>query len=70
MSLETSLRNVARTLLSKKQVDIIIGYEKGSLPLRTTPCFVRNRDDSRMIVNSENFVTLFVFMFFYGVYSL
>ncbi len=39
-NLENSIREVAKKLLSEKKVDLIIGYEQGTLPLRATPCFV------------------------------
>lgn len=54
MSLETSLREVARKLLGERQVDVIIGYEKGSLPLRTTPCFISSIDDVDGLVWNES----------------
>ena len=38
--LETKLRETARQLLADEQVDVIIGYASGTLPLRTAPCFV------------------------------
>ena len=54
MSVERSLRQVARKLLSEKQVDLIIGYEKGSMPLRTTPCFISSIDDVDKLVWNES----------------
>ena len=39
-NLENSIRKVAKKLLGDKKVDLIIGYEQGTLPLHTTPCFV------------------------------
>jgi formate dehydrogenase subunit beta len=40
--LEKALRETARQLLVDGQVDVVVGYASGSLPLRTTPCFVRD----------------------------
>jgi len=39
--LELRMREAARQLLADGQVDVIIGYAPGTLPLRTSPCFVR-----------------------------
>ena len=39
-NLENSIREVAKKLLSEKKVDLVIGYEQGTLPLHTAPCFV------------------------------
>jgi len=44
------IREVARSLLRDEKVDLIIGYENGSLPLRTSPCFVRDLDDVERLV--------------------
>jgi len=48
--LEDSIREVAKMLLSEKRVDLIIGYEQGRLPLRTTPCFVDGIEDVQKLV--------------------
>ena len=32
-NIENSMREVAEKLLSEKKVDLIIGYERGTLPL-------------------------------------
>jgi len=37
-------------LLEDRQVDLVIGYEAGSLPLRSTPCFVRTPGDVEKLV--------------------
>jgi formate dehydrogenase subunit beta len=55
--LEELLRDTARRLLAEEEVELIIGYEQGTLPLRTTPCFVRDPDEvSRLVwdVGCEN----------------
>jgi formate dehydrogenase subunit beta len=50
--LEEMLRETARQLLVENKVDTIIGFERGTLPLRTTPCFVRDPDQvSRLVWN-------------------
>jgi len=49
-NVEESIREIARKLLSEKKVDLIIGYEQGSLPLRTTPCFIDKIEDVQRLV--------------------
>ena len=39
-NIETKLREEAKRLLLEKKADVIIGYEKGTLPLTATPCFI------------------------------
>jgi formate dehydrogenase subunit beta len=48
--IEDSIREVAKKLLSEKKVDLIIGYERGTLPMRTTPSFVAKLEDVRKLV--------------------
>jgi len=40
----------AGRLLTEGTVDVVIGFEKGSLPMRSTPCFVRTPQDSGKLV--------------------
>lgn len=47
---EQEIKHVIKNLLSNKKVDILIAYEKGTLPLRTTPCFIMVEDDINKIV--------------------
>ncbi len=49
-NLENSIREVAKKLLSEKKVDLIIGYEQGTLPLLATPCFVDKLEDVQKLV--------------------
>jgi len=49
-NIEDSIREVARKLLNEKKVELVIGYEKGTLPLRTAPCFIDNPDDVNKLV--------------------
>lgn len=39
------IREAARSLLKQDLVDCVIGFEMGTLPMRSTPCFVRNEED-------------------------
>ena len=47
---ERQLREVAEKLLTEKKVDVIIGYEKGTLPLRARPAFIREPDEAKRLV--------------------
>jgi ferredoxin len=44
------IRDVARRLLREKQVEVVIGFERGSMPLRSRPCFVRKEEDADRLV--------------------
>jgi formate dehydrogenase subunit beta len=44
------IREEASRLLSGGIVDLVIGFENGSLPMRTTPCFVTEPDDAWRLV--------------------
>ena len=39
-NIEMKLREEAKKLLTDKSVDVVIGYERGTLPLTATPCFI------------------------------
>lgn len=47
------IRETARQLLADGKVDVVIGYEKGSLPLKATPCFVRSPQDVDKLIWDE-----------------
>lgn len=47
------IRETARQLLADGKVDVVIGYEKGSLPLKATPCFVRTPQDITKLIWDE-----------------
>ena len=42
---EEKIRELAGRLLRDGEVDLIIGHERGTVPLRSTPCFVRDPED-------------------------
>lgn len=47
------IREAARKLLEENEVELVIGFEQGSLPLRATPCFIRRAQDvERLVWNS------------------
>jgi len=48
--LTTEIRKTARKLLRDKRVDVVIGFEPGSVPLRSRPCFVRKEEDVDRLV--------------------
>ena len=47
---EAKLRDVVKGLFAEGKVDVVIGYERGSLPLRSRPCFVRSADEADRLV--------------------
>ncbi len=51
--IQNKLREKAKELLTKKEVDLIIGFGEGTLPLRTMPIFIRSPEEvDRLIWNS------------------
>lgn len=44
------IRNEAKRILKEGVVDVIIGFEKGSIPLKSTPVFIENPDDVEKLV--------------------
>ena len=51
--MQQKLREIAKELLEKKEVDLIIGFGEGTLSLRATPVFIRKPGDAdRLIWNS------------------
>ncbi len=49
-NLSNEIREAVKKLLEEEKVDLVIGFSKGSLPLRAAPCFVRNADDADKLV--------------------
>lgn len=51
--LSGQIRETARKLLRQKEVGLVIGFEAGTLPLHSTPCFIREQQEAeRLIWNS------------------
>jgi len=48
--LTTDIRSMARKLLQEKKVQVVIGFERGSMPLRSRPCFVRKEEEVDRLV--------------------
>lgn len=49
-NIEKKLREMAKRLLEEKKVDVIIGYEQGTLPLTATPCFITVSEEADRLV--------------------
>ncbi|HLZ18360.1 MAG TPA: 4Fe-4S dicluster domain-containing protein [Smithellaceae bacterium] len=49
-NIETKLREEAKRLLLEKKADVIVGYEKGTLPLTATPCFITQPEEADKLV--------------------
>jgi formate dehydrogenase subunit beta len=47
---EKSVREIARRLLTKGKVDLVIGYEAGTMSLRSTPCFICDPDKADRLI--------------------
>ncbi|HXL04795.1 MAG: 4Fe-4S ferredoxin [Firmicutes bacterium] len=62
-AIETSIRNIAAKLLESGEIDVFIGYEEGTLPLRTTPAFISHPEDAARLVwgpTCENNLTVYL----------
>jgi len=49
-NVEKKLREEAKDLLAEKKVDVVVGYEKGTLPLTATPCFITTPEEADRLV--------------------
>lgn len=49
-SRQAEMRKIVKNLLAEQKVELIIGYQKGTMPLRTTPSFIKKVDDIEMLV--------------------
>ena len=53
MTIEENVREKAKELLKKKDVDLVIGFGEGTQPLRATPLFIRSPEETdRLVWNS------------------
>ena len=48
--INSEIQGVAVSLLDEEKVELVIGYAAGSLPLRTTPVFVRRLDEAQDLI--------------------
>ncbi len=47
------IREAVKKLFEEEKIDLVIGFEKGSLSLHATPCFIRKTADiERLVWNS------------------
>ncbi len=61
--IEEGIRNTATKMLESGEVDVFIGYEEGTLPIRTTPAFVTRPEDATRLVwgpACENNLTVYL----------
>ncbi len=49
-NIEKQLREEAKKLLAEKKVDVIVGYEEGTLPNQTVPCFIEDSESAETLV--------------------
>ena len=57
--IENSIRELAKKLFNENQVDVIIGYAEGSVPLSSTPVIIRRVEDvDRLIWNNLCYINL------------
>ena len=48
--IDRKIQTTAASLLKEGKVDLIIGYQAGSSPLRTSPCFVRKPEHAALLI--------------------
>jgi len=53
-SIQGRIREIARRLLSDGKVDVVVGYQATSMPLRTRPVFIRRPEDADRLVWDES----------------
>lgn len=44
-----AIQETAQKLLQNKEVELVVGFAKGSLPLRYTPCFIRQPEEAQKL---------------------
>lgn len=49
-NLSNMIQDAAKKLLEEKKVDVVIGFEQGSLPLRSTPYFARTPEEAGNLI--------------------
>ena len=49
-NIEIKLREEVKRLLTEKKAEVVIGYEKGTLPLTATPCFITQPEEADKLV--------------------
>ncbi len=52
--MSSAIQDIAKKLLEENKVNLVVGFEEGTLPLRGTPCFVRKPEDvGKLVWNSS-----------------
>ena len=60
---QNKLRDVVKDLFTGDKIDLLIGHGKGTLPLRSRPCFITAADDAdRLVWNASCSSNLAVFL--------
>ena len=62
-AIQEGIRNIAAEMLESGEVHVFIGYEEGTLPLRTTPAFITRPEDAVRLVwgpSCENNLTVYL----------
>jgi len=49
-NVEKKLREEAKLLLAEKKIDVLVGYEAGTLPMTATPCFITAPEEADRLV--------------------
>ena len=49
-NIDKKLQEEAKKLLEEKTVDVVVGYEAGTLPLTATPCFITQPEEAGKLV--------------------
>jgi len=61
--IEEKIKETVKKLFKENKIDIFIGYGEGTLPLRSTPCFVTEPDNiEKLVWNSYCFNNLAVYL--------
>ena len=61
--MQQELREKITELLSEKQVELVIGWQKGTLPLTSTPIFITKKEEAEKAVfdiTCQNNLTVFL----------
>ena len=57
--IENTIRETAKKLLSENQVDVIIGYAQGTIPLSSTPIIIRKEEQvDKLVWNNLCYINL------------
>ncbi|MBN2443395.1 MAG: hypothetical protein JXJ04_18685 [Spirochaetales bacterium] len=54
--MEEKIRKIVKQIVSEQKADVIIGFEKGSVPLVSRPCFINVKGEKETLQNTEKLV--------------